>query len=342
MAAPQLIKIFLPDGQPNGVRYAMLAGSNVRAIAFSQTQADDAIRTQSELGHSGVYILFGRGEDASADTGAKDPRPRYYIGEAEDVAQRLRSHIAAQRKAVKAAAADLTMPLTPWWEQTIVIVSADQEITKAHARYIEARLIADAKGNADWRALNGTDPSDSGKLPKMEQAITDHLIGFAKLLVGALGCDLFSGIGVTRRREHVPAQGKPDSASIAAAEGSSPEFMLKGESYDGRMRIVPDGVLLLAGSILRKDVTPSASNFTKAQREDLLKLGLVEDMGDGFRLKEDRRFRTPSGAAGVVAGVSISGPDAWKLPDGRNYADYQEAEAAAPPEPPLDSDSHAA
>ena len=78
----------------------------------------------------GVYILLG------ADDVPTDQREAY-IGESEGVHGRIAYH--ASPNGGKS-----------FWEDAIVLVSKDENLTKSHARYVESRLIPDALSNPRW------------------------------------------------------------------------------------------------------------------------------------------------------------------------------------------------
>ena len=82
MAHPQTIQIFLPDGNPRGIKIAEITNRTIKAILFPRNQFE-AILQRSELANVGFYFLFG-----VADNGHE----MAYIGEAEDCAERLKQH----------------------------------------------------------------------------------------------------------------------------------------------------------------------------------------------------------------------------------------------------------
>src|ERR1044072_6643849 len=112
------IKLFLPRGDAKSLRTAEISNWTGKAIAAPRTELDELLR-RDELEKAGIYILSG----ADAITGM----PRAYIGEAEVIRDRLRQHKSKE-----------------FWISAIVFVSKDENLTKAHVRYLESRLLAEA------------------------------------------------------------------------------------------------------------------------------------------------------------------------------------------------------
>ncbi|WBA79729.1 GIY-YIG nuclease family protein [Endozoicomonas sp. GU-1] len=89
-----------------------------KAIAGPRSDLDDFL-TRPELSSPGVYLLRG--------TDSESGDPVFYIGEAEDVSKRLKQHAKNEEK--------------DYWIHTSAFVSKDDNLTKAHIRYIEGKLI---------------------------------------------------------------------------------------------------------------------------------------------------------------------------------------------------------
>src|SRR5207245_7930473 len=94
----------------------------------------DELLAREELEKAGIYILIGSDPLTNA--------PRAYIGEAEIIRDRLKQHKTKE-----------------FWVSAIVFVSKDENLTKAHVRYLESRLLAEAaqvnrfslEQNQGWR-----------------------------------------------------------------------------------------------------------------------------------------------------------------------------------------------
>ena len=113
------IKIFLPTGRPDGLRTAEISNWTGKAIACPRAEMG-SLFNREELKKTGIYMLLG--EDPESGERAA------YIGEAEIVGTRLKIH---QDK--------------DFWIQVIVFVSKDENLTKAHVKFLEGELIKKAQ-----------------------------------------------------------------------------------------------------------------------------------------------------------------------------------------------------
>ena len=296
------INIFLPDGDPDGVKMAQIAMSTIQAIAFRRNQLRRVRDTFPEIERPGVYVLIGADE-------TEPGRLLGYIGESEGVGSRLATHSADSARS--------------FWNDTVVLVSKDENLTKSHARYVEASLIRAVSDNPRWTLPNANRPSnDAGKLPLPDRVAMDEFIDQTKTLVGALGWDLFK---VVRGPVASPTQAAeaPPPPSPAAAE----RFSFRGEGFDAEMKIGPSGeIIVTSGSKARLRTTPTIPKGTVAMRQMLQDRGVLKPMQDHLVFETEYTFSSPSAAAAVVTGASANGRVVWKLPDGRTYADWEDAQ----------------
>jgi len=93
----------------------------------------------------------------------------------------------------------------------------------------------------------------------------------------------------------------------------------KAEGVDG-----PDGFLVYAGSLARKDTVPSIHAYGRELRDTLLAAGVLVADGDHYRLTEDHLFTSPSTAAMVLLGRTANGRIEWKNSDGQTLKALQE------------------
>lgn len=120
----QNIQLFLAEGSITGLRIAEIKFRSERVTAASRSDLGKQLELD-EVKKTGVYLLSGR------DT--EDPEvAMLYIGESDNVANRLREHADKSR---------LDANYFPWWESTLAITSNDDNLTKAHALYLESKLI---------------------------------------------------------------------------------------------------------------------------------------------------------------------------------------------------------
>jgi hypothetical protein len=113
-AKSRSLELFFIDGRPDGMLTAKEFNWTGHVLMTPRTQFSEALK-RKETGYTGIYLLFGE----------KEGEPLAYIGEADNVGDRIRNH-------------DIKKD---WWTSAILITSADNKLNKAHVRYLEARLI---------------------------------------------------------------------------------------------------------------------------------------------------------------------------------------------------------
>lgn len=305
---PRSINIFLLDGDPNGIRVAQIMMSTIQAIAFRRNKLGEVRKIFPEIERPGVYILIGEDE--------REPnRQLAYIGESEAVGERLATHNANK------AARDSK----DFWTDTVVLISKDENLTKSHARYVEACLIRSTGANPRWSLPNSKLPAeDAGKLPLPDRAAMDEFVDQTKTLVGALGWDLF--------REMRGRLTEPTATTATPGAPPSPEqrFFFRGDGFDAEMALDASGnFVVLAGSRARVRETPSIPRATKALRQTLLQSSVLRLEGAFLIFTSDYSFSSASAAAAAVIGASANGRILWKLPDGRTYADWEAAQSGS-------------
>lgn len=122
MAHPQAktLQIFLPTGEPRGIRIAELTTRIVQVVLIPRSELAEA-KKRPELDQPAVYLLFGEPESAA--------KPIVYVGQTEDLRSRL----------------DLHNSKKDFWRTAILGISKTGSFTQAHIRYLEWYCIQKAK-----------------------------------------------------------------------------------------------------------------------------------------------------------------------------------------------------
>ena len=300
---PRSINIFLLDGDPNGIRVAQIMMSTIQAIAFRRNKLGEVRKTFPEIERPGVYILIGEDEN-------EPDRELAYIGESEAIGDRLSTHNSNKNG----------RDSKDFWTDTIVLISKDENLTKSHARYVEACLIRSTGNNPRWSLPNTNMPSgNAGKLPLPDRAAMDEFVDQTKTLVGALGWDLFREV---RGRPNETAQSAFELAPALPSDETT--FFFRGEGFSATMRLSPSGdFVVLAGSKARTKTTATIPRGTVALRKTLLDTEILQEEGDFLVFVNDYSFSSASAAAATVIGASANGRILWNLPDGRTYGDWE-------------------
>ncbi|MCF8005142.1 MAG: GIY-YIG nuclease family protein [Chromatiaceae bacterium] len=147
------VRLFLVDGKSTGLITAEIMNWTGHVLTGPRAELPKFL-ARPEVARTGVYLLHGRDLD--------DPdRTMLYIGESDLVGTRLKKHNQEDKR--------------DYWERTCVIISKDQNITKAHARYLESRLIGIAAKVKRATLDNGTAPPE----PDSEWLILNEDVAFS-------------------------------------------------------------------------------------------------------------------------------------------------------------------
>jgi len=297
------IRIFLVDGTATGTRTAELGLSTIKALVVPRASLSYATQ-RPEPQKTGVYVLLGQDSDIPN-------LKRIYIGEGDAIINRISSHDKAPDK--------------DFWDEVVLFVSKDNNLTKAHVRYVEARLIALAKAAKRSVVTNGTEPSEQGKLPEPDDVEMEEFISQARLLLGALGYDIFEPL----KAQVVGAQ-PSQSPQQEPSPNLPPEFRFSGSNFEATMLVDQHSgrFLVTTGSRARKTETPSLSPTYKNLRAQLIQIGVLQDFDENsYQFAQEFAFSAPTPAAQVVCGSTANGRTAWKREaDNTTFADWQGAQ----------------
>lgn len=283
-AVPFSIKIFLADGAPDGLRVVEKTNWTGVALCFSRTGYPSA-RDRDELSRPGVYVLTGRSE-------TERYRQRVYIGEADELNARLRKHAVEKE----------------FWSQAVAFTSKDEDLNKAHVRYLEARLLDLARAS-DRSEIENSAGALTPRLSPADAAYADAFLSDMLLIYPLLGVEAFEPLD------------SPGRGATAAA----PRLYLRGKDTRAEARETPAGFLVFEGATGRLVGVPSQHDFYLRQRDDLIADGVLVVEGGGLRLSRDHLFSAPSAAAAILLGRTSNGRREWKDEFGRTLAEIQDA-----------------
>lgn len=273
------IKIFLVHGDPKRLRTAELSNWTGKAIAGPRSEFDSVI-AREESQNSGVYFLTGN----EPETG----NSIVYIGEAESVRDRLKSHLSKD-----------------YWNQVVFFTSKDENLTKAHIRYLEGRLIELARHAA--RALIKNGQSSGARLPESDREDMEIFLEKIQQLLPVLGVEVLVPT-------KAPAKGATEREPLSCE--------IKGLSAIGHL--TPNGIVVLAGSQAVLDERPSSQKYPWAHnmRQKLKDDGILTAKMDHLVFSRDTEFSSSSAAA-VIHGGHANGLIAWKNKDGKTLKELE-------------------
>jgi len=273
------IKIFLIDGEPNGRMYCDISNWSGRAFKIPRNIVK-VCSDREELDGPGIYLLFGRDEEYN---------DKIYIGEAENTLKRLNQHLTNN----------------DFWHETIVFISKDRNLNKAHVKYIENKLYNMTKSINRYSVMNTVVPTKSN-ISESDQAEMEEFTEYIKMLVSILGHKVFepkreSNMIIPKIAFYLKLAGE----NIAVGAPTSDGFVVFSQSK--------------ATVVLGNSLTNTMLNL----RKSLIEKGILVE-ADGFYIfAEDYIFSSPSTAAALLQGRSANGQIEWKLSDGTTLKAYE-------------------
>jgi len=266
------IEVYLPDGEPTGIRIAEVKNRTVQLVAFPRTKLG------SDLGiaREGVYFLFGTDEEAG-------DRPLVYIGQAKDCLQRIRQHHQD--------------PAKDYWNVAAVFVTKDRSFGTTEIEYLEQLAVNTARFAGRFVVKNGNMPPSS-TLTASQSSQMDEVFECFGLLLPVIGYPVFSG--------------------AASSTTSSDTFYCEGAGVKAQAKYSDTGMVVLKGSQMRKDGTPTLSKGVAFLRSTLMVWDVVKEEDGVYVFVEDYAFTSASTAAQAILGRSENGWRVWKDSQGRS------------------------
>ena len=296
------VRLFLADGTASGLTTAEIMNWTGHVLAGSRSGLPTFLK-RPELDRTGIYFLTGPDPE--------DPDTlQLYIGESDNVRKRLVQHNNDTNR--------------DFWERTCVVTSKDQNITKAHARYLEARLIAMANAAGVAGVVNGTAPPVI-PLPEADASDMEFFIEQLRLILPVLGLDFL-------RQQKRSARATPDQPEQTETTGDGPLFRLtsRKHGFEAKAREADGEFVVLEGSHAVTAWTSASDHSYSKLHANLIRQGKLAPEGDDhLRFVEDVGFRSPSAASAVILGRPDNGRTSWKV-DGSNisYGDWQSEQVA--------------
>lgn len=284
------VRLFLVDGTPQGLRTAEVGMWTGPALVAPRTELA-RLGKRDEVHGTGIYVLVGAHDEDPSKTAV-------YVGEGDDVWARLSSHDARK----------------DFWTWVIVVVAKDKNLTKAHVRWLEARLVQEMKASKLVYVLNGNEPA-SGTLPEADEADMHTFMENVRLLLPVLGLNVFTS--VTGRQ--------------ADAEAGGVLLRLEWDNATAKC-IVKDGAFIVQkGSTARKKNVESLGESYQTMRQQLVDAGVLAPSGQDLMVfTQDYTFDSPSRAAVAVAGSNVNGREKWEVAaTGESYGEWQEKQVAS-------------
>ena len=300
MAHGKSIRIFLHSGNVTGIKTAEVYNWTGQAISCPRKRVGELQALSSQLPgyETGVYLLFG------VDNG----RRSVYIGESTQTIKRIGQHIAEK----------------DFWNEAVIFNNKDQNLTKGHAQYLEAKLIAQTE-KTDRFNLKNKDAPNAPQLAYAEQAAMDEFMENMRLVLGALGYKVLEPISTSGQKDESKKQGYETTPRDYAQTSDLLDTRLyfKGRDFEAEGYMTDEGFVVSSGSVMSREAASSLSDNYSQKRKNLISDEFVADEEGEFTFSKDYLFSSSSYAASVVSGSTRSGPASWKDKDGNSLSDLE-------------------
>jgi Domain of unknown function (DUF4357) len=291
------IRVYLADSTVTGVRYAELVNWTGQAIACPRNRLGElSLASWPEASKPGVYFLF--------EARLGDAKPMAYIGESENVADRLTNHDRQKE----------------FWNEAVLFTSKDENLTKAHVKFLESTLVAIARRADRYELENGNTPTESS-LPRADKDAMAEFVENIRMVLGTLGYPILEPL-LRAAATKFEAQGTPITPQAAQV---TLDLVFKVNNLVANGAVTDEGFVIKKGSQISRTNTDSAPSKIVKLKEQMITDGRLSAEGDHLLLAEDLLVNSSSYAAVFVAGTSRSGPQSWYTTDGRSLKSLEEA-----------------
>lgn len=293
----RLIKLFIIESMKN-LKTVDLANW-VGKVFIGNRKHIELIQDINSLAKStGLYLLLGKNLELD--------ETYLYIGEADDVARRIKQHAADKTK--------------DWFEDFIVFVSKDMDLTKAHVRYLEKSLYELANKNLTTIKLKNNSSPTGSNLANYDisymQEFQDNIIFILNNLglINFIQTDIQNGYN------------SKDTTKIFYLTLTQDRKDAEGKIATAKMIITDTGYILLKGSYIESETRPSFKKHSyykireKLEKENYFKISDIKGL---YQLNEDIPFKSCSAAAAIVKNRSANGRSEWKLKNGQSLDEYE-------------------
>ena len=293
MAYGKSIELFLVNGEADSLITAELSNWNGKAVKIPRIEVTSCSR--EDLRQAGVYFLFCKEEDGSDSV---------YIGEAENVKERLVQHLRDYQAEKEKY----------YW--TTAVVFTGRDLNKALIRYLENKFVELARACKRYTVLTKNTYRNT-VMKESQIAVMDEFVDNVKILISVLGYKVLEPL-------NKPAVRNTDAADSSGAEmlNLHLERTIKdiGKVEADGIRTA-EGFVVLQGSQIAAvddDTIPAA---VKEQRRKA-------SVADGV-LQENVLFSSPTYAAIFVVGKRANGLTSWKDSDGHSLKEIENNETRA-------------
>ena len=276
MVYGKAIELFLVNGTAESLITAELSNWNGKAIKIPRTEVNTCDR--DDIKGVGVYFLICQEDDGTDSV---------YIGEAENVLDRLTQHLRDYQSGKEKY----------YWNTAVAFVGRD--LNKALIRYLENRFVEIAKECGRYAILTKNTYKNT-VLKEAQIASMEEFIDNVKILINTLGYKVL-----------VP---------VPKADEDTVYLYCKSSNVSAKGFVSAGGFTVLQGSVVSDHTVPSLETRGKSYfnlRNTLIKDEVIVD----GKFTRDYEFNAPSAASAVILGRTSNGNVDWKTEDGTKLKD---------------------
>ena len=250
----------------------------IRGMAFSRNIIKEAFE-RNELSNSWIYFLFWEDENEKS---------LVYIGQALDIWKRLKDHLRSEEK--------------NFWNYTICFTKWNKQFDSAEVNFLEWTLIKKAKDAWKYEVINSTiwnkEHVDEFKINELDEFISD-----LEILIWTLSYPVLTPyVRKNTKWEVFDNENKKESI-----------YFLKRPPFEAKMVYTNEWTIVLEWSTWKQLTDWGLKDGIWKRREKLEKQDIIKINQDwSILFLKDYLFKTPSGAAMIVAWNTLNGWWEWK------------------------------
>lgn len=273
----RVVKLVFLDDDPSKRALCDEANRTARILKIPRAMLAGSAE-RKELDQVGLYLLIGENSD-------EPDRPFVYVGETENLMERLSGH---------------TSTFTKFdWHTALVLVAQDESLNKAHVKYLEhewyqimvAANVASVDQNVPSRA----------RLAEAEEAIANDFSKTGRFLIEALGFRVFEKRALVTQ--------------TAGIREDVPRFVFLTSQAQGNRsygRPTEDGFLVEQGSCLDPELKKAGVKYWGPVRARLAQENVIGTLNGKLVFLKEWLAPSPSRAAAVAYGGSVNGLEYWR------------------------------
>lgn len=295
------IQLFLVDGKPSGLRKATIHGWT-GLLFVSGASAFGDMTARDEVDRTGVYVLSGPDPDKAGSV-------RVYVGSGNSVGERIK------QSALK----------RDFWETAITVTTSDDDLSKGHAEYLEARLIELTVQAGRVTLDNGTQPdTQRRRLPEADVANMEQFLANLRIILPVIGLDML---------KPQPRAATKTNEPLDQRTAGEVRFEIRHKSGVQAMAVEEDGEFIVLEGSEALTGTGFVQQSYVGLKQKLTEDGVLVPNGiDRLRFARPYPFSSPSAAAAVVLDRNSNGRIEWKVEGSRqSYHEWQQSRSGIGP-----------